>query len=311
MTKESFPTVTVILPTFNRAHLVGRAIRSVLAQTYRDFELIIVDDGSTDNTEKFVHSLGDPRIRFIRHARTRGGSAARNTGIKVARGKYIAFQDSDAEWLPRKLERQMAVFERDGQNRLGLVLCDRIVVGPEGEQILKPRVHRLTYENLLYPAAHGVGTEVFLLKRDLAAPELYFDERLPALQDWELMLRVSRICRIGYVAESLVRSYRHKGPHVHTTRNVLEAHFLVRYKYAAELKARPKALSFSHWQIALNYFRLGQMRDVRGHLKAAIKAYPWHPFGYLNFMASIFGRRGFGLFLAVRRLLHPLAEMAR
>lgn len=310
MTKESFPTVTVIMPTFNRAHLVGHAIQSVLDQTYHDFELIVVDDGSTDNTEEVVQGFGDPRIRFIRHAGNRGAGAARNTGIRAALGKYIAFQDSDSEWLPHKLERQMAVFKLDGQNRLGLVLCDLIMAsGSKGERILKPRMHRLTYEDLLYPAAHGVGTVAFLLKRDLTAPELHFDERLPALQDWELLLRVSRLCRIGYVAEPLARHYNYDEPHIHTARNVLEAHFVVRRKYAAELQARPKALSFSHWQIALNYYRLGEMGHVRLHLKAAIQAYPWHPFGYLNFATSVFGRQGFWLFLTVRRLLRLLREM--
>ena len=309
MNKEVFPAVTVIIPTFNRAHFIGRAIQSVLNQTYHDFELIIVDDGSTDETEEIVQGFNDSRVSFIRHSRNSGAAAARNTGIKAARGKYIAFQDSDVEWLPQKLERQMEVFELDGRNRLGLVLCDIIAVSSKGERILKPRMHKLNYEDLLYPAAHGVGTEAFLLKRDLTAPELHFDERLPALQDWELLFRISRVCYFGYVAEPLVRSYRHDGPHIHTARNVLEAHFKVRGKYAVELQARPKALSFSHWQIALNYYRLGQIDDVRLHLKAAIGAYPWHPVAYLNYTASLFGRRGFRLFLAVRRLLRMLREM--
>ena len=105
------PKVSVIIPTYNRAHLVGRAIRSVLNQTYQDFEIIVVDDGSTDNTEEVVKSFNDPRIRYIRHEKNRGGSAACNTGIRAARGEYIAFQDSDDEWLPEKLEKQMQVFE--------------------------------------------------------------------------------------------------------------------------------------------------------------------------------------------------------
>lgn len=80
------PTVSVVIPTYNRAHLLGRAIQSVLNQTYHDFEIIVVDDGSTDNTEKVVKSFNDPRIHYIRHDQNRGGSAARNTGIKMARG---------------------------------------------------------------------------------------------------------------------------------------------------------------------------------------------------------------------------------
>jgi len=103
MTDKSV-TVSVIIPTYNRAHLVGRAIRSVLNQTYQDFEIIVVDDCSTDNTEEIVKGFNDHRIRYMRHDRNRGGSAARNTGIKASQGKYIAFLDSDDEWLLKKAE---------------------------------------------------------------------------------------------------------------------------------------------------------------------------------------------------------------
>ena len=103
MTDKSV-TVSVIIPTYNRAHLVGRAIRSVLNQTYQDFEIIVVDDCSTDNTEEIVKGFNDHRIRYMRHDRNRGGSAARNTGIKASQGKYIAFLDSDDERLLKKAE---------------------------------------------------------------------------------------------------------------------------------------------------------------------------------------------------------------
>ncbi|MFC2071734.1 glycosyltransferase family 2 protein [Chloroflexota bacterium] len=303
------PIVSVIIPTYNRAHLVGRSILSVLGQTYQGFELIVVDDSSTDDTEDVVHAFNDPRIRFIQHRQNRGANAARNTGLRAARGEYIAFQDSDDEWLPRKLERQMAMFEEDRQGTLGLVLCDRIVVSERGELRLTPRMHRLNYEELLlHPAAYGVGTVVFLVKKSLTAPELHFDEDLPALQDWDLLLRLSRLCRIGCVSEPLIRTYRHDGPQIHTPQNVLKAHFILRRKYATQMAAKPKAVSFSHWQIALNYYQLRQMGDVQGHLKAAIKAYPWQPMSYLNLAASVFGYRGFWLFIKLRRVFGLLAK---
>jgi len=95
------PKVSVIIPTYNRAHLIGRAIQSVLNQTYQDFELIVVDDGSTDNTNEVIKEFSqkDKRILYIKHDKNKGGSAARNTGIKAARGEYIAFQDSDDEMV--------------------------------------------------------------------------------------------------------------------------------------------------------------------------------------------------------------------
>ena len=105
------PRVSVIIPTYNRAHLIGRAIQSVLAQTYQDFEVIVVDDGSTDNTEEVVLNFGSEKMRYIRHGTNRGVAAARNTGIRNARGEYIAFQDSDDEWYPNRLESISEIME--------------------------------------------------------------------------------------------------------------------------------------------------------------------------------------------------------
>ncbi len=105
------PKVSVILPTYNRAHLIKRAIQSVLDQTYQNFEIIVVDDGSTDNTEEQVRSFNNPKIRYIRYNENKGAAFARNAGIKASRGDYIAFQDSDDEWFPHKLQRQMEAFK--------------------------------------------------------------------------------------------------------------------------------------------------------------------------------------------------------
>ncbi|GAH74960.1 unnamed protein product, partial [marine sediment metagenome] len=117
------PTVSVIIPTYNRAYLIGRAIQSVLNQTYQDFEIIVVDDGSTDDTEEIVRSFKDKRIGYVRHEKNKGAAAARNTGIKAAKSEYIAFQDSDDEWLPEKLEKQMKVFE-NAPPEVGVVYTD-------------------------------------------------------------------------------------------------------------------------------------------------------------------------------------------
>jgi len=85
------PKVSIILPTYNRAHLIGRAIKSVLNQTYRNFELIVIDDGSTDDTEMLVKSFEDKRIHYIKHQKNRGAAAARNTGLRLARGELLSF----------------------------------------------------------------------------------------------------------------------------------------------------------------------------------------------------------------------------
>ena len=100
------PKVSVVIPTFNRADTIGDSIKSVLEQTFKDFEVIVVDDGSTDGTESVVAAFGDSRIKYIMQDNA-GACAARNNGIRHANGEYIAFQDSDDYWMPRKLERQL------------------------------------------------------------------------------------------------------------------------------------------------------------------------------------------------------------
>ena len=120
MQKPQNTTVSVIIPTCNRAHLIGRAVKSVLAQTYRDIEVIIVDDGSTDNTEEVVKSFDDPRIRYVKLDVNKGAAAARNAGIRLARGGFVAFQDSDDEWCREKLADQMDSF-RDLSMKTGVV----------------------------------------------------------------------------------------------------------------------------------------------------------------------------------------------
>lgn len=104
------PVVGVVLPTYNRAPLLGRALRSVLGQSFDDFEVLVIDDGSTDETAGIVAAFGDPRIRYVQLARNTGAGAARNVGIRMSRGKFPAFQDSDDEWVPSKLARQMSAF---------------------------------------------------------------------------------------------------------------------------------------------------------------------------------------------------------
>src|SRR5262245_52205489 len=98
MRSVGHPTVSIVIPTYNRAALIARSIQSVLNQSYADFELLVIDDGSTDETEGVVARFFDLRINYVRLASNAGASAARNVGIRISKGKFIAFQDSDDEW---------------------------------------------------------------------------------------------------------------------------------------------------------------------------------------------------------------------
>ena len=132
--------VSVMIPTYNRAYIICGAIDSVLAQTYKNFEVIVIDDGSTDNTRELLARYGDA-IRYI-HQPNAGLAAARNTGLAAARGEFVAFQDSDDLWLPWKLEGQMAVMAVD--ERIGLCWTDLTAVNPSG-QVIRERNLRPAY----------------------------------------------------------------------------------------------------------------------------------------------------------------------
>src|SRR2546429_9117536 len=121
------PKVSVIIPTYNRAEFLCSAITSVLNQTFHNFEIIVVDDASQDHTREVMNSLGDKRIRYIRHEKNKGVAATRNTGLVNAKGTYIAFLDDDDEWLPEKLQKQFNLLE-SCQNIVGVVYTGAFVV---------------------------------------------------------------------------------------------------------------------------------------------------------------------------------------
>lgn len=206
------PAVSVIVPTFNRADLLPRAIASVRSQTFGDFELIVVDDGSTDGTEAVVAGFPDTRVRYLQQPHNAGVAAARNRGIRAARADLVAFLDSDDEWLPDKLARQVAVFH-DASQDLGLVYTGVECVLPGGgRRIDRPEARGDVYRQMLgRNVVHGGGSNV-MMRRSVVATVGFFDERLSAIEDYEYWLRIARFFRVEFVDAPLIRYYDPRGP---------------------------------------------------------------------------------------------------
>ena len=190
--------VSVIIPTYNRAALVERAAKSVLSQSYSDLELIIVDDGSTDNTKMLLESLNDSRVRYI-YQQNSGACAARNNGIDHANGEYIAFHDSDDVWHVDKLEKQLAILKSTDAD---LVFCcmnnhktGRLIGNNFPEGICAASI-----------LPYGVGTQT-LCANSIVFKSERFDENMPRLQDFELLLRIAKKYKIYYLNEPLVDYY--------------------------------------------------------------------------------------------------------
>lgn len=207
--------VSIIIPTYNRGNLIERAVRSILNQTYKNLELIVVDDASTDDTDIVISKIQDSRLHYIKLPQNKGANYARNTGIKAALGKYIAFNDSDDEWLPHKLEKQMHIMLHTDQLHLGCVYClatkyenNQIVsVTPDleycGENAIG-NIYRFMQGNMF------ITTQTLLLKKEVFETVGYFNEDLKRLQDWEFLLRVSQSYTFTLVQESLVNVYIQK-----------------------------------------------------------------------------------------------------
>ncbi len=183
------PFFSVVIPVYNRAALLGRALRSVLAQSEQDFEIVVIDDGSADNPSRVVEELADPRIVFVRQD-NRGGGAARNTGIAKARGRFIAFLDSDDRFFPHHLATMRKLLENaPGTAGYARILVDR----GEGRIFLKPpRAIRAGEDMATYLLCDRgfLATSTIVVERKMAEA-IRFHENLAAAEDTDFAIRLA------------------------------------------------------------------------------------------------------------------------
>ena len=200
------PHVSVIIPAYNAEHYIAETIRSVLGQTYEDFEIIVVDDGSQDGTVAALEPFGSS-VRL--HQQPNGGVArARNTGVALAKGTWIAFLDADDLWLPMKLERQLACIGAP------MTFTDRLNIGargdlPELQSLVTPMQGGDIFVALMREGNFITNTSV-MIRRDLFEQMGGFYTGLNGTEDWDLWIRVAERHEIGFVAEPLVKYRFHE-----------------------------------------------------------------------------------------------------
>ena len=212
------PAISAVIPTYNRAHFIGEAIESVLAQSRAVDEIIVVDDGSTDHTPEVLAGFGN-RIRYIRQENA-GPSAARNRGIQAAGGDYIAFQDSDDLWLPDKIAVQIGFLAAnpDVDIVFGLMANFRSLDDPLEAEIKNQAIRRQLEESngriadmfSLLLIENIVPTPTVLLRRGCIDKVGAFDTRLKIAEDFDLWLRAAAVCKFGFVDQILLRRRRHE-----------------------------------------------------------------------------------------------------
>jgi glycosyltransferase involved in cell wall biosynthesis len=199
------PAISVVIPTFNRKNLLIRAVNSVLCQTYKEFEIIIIDDCSDDGTTLLPFSTED-RIRFFRLPCRSGVSSARNFGVAQAGGKWIAFLDSDDEWFPRKLELQLKWMKKNQEFR---IVQSKEIWIRNGVRVNPPRTHQKFQGDLFEASLERcmITPSSVFLEKGLFEECGGFDESFQACEDYDLWLRITSKYQIGLLDEFLLTRY--------------------------------------------------------------------------------------------------------
>jgi glycosyltransferase involved in cell wall biosynthesis len=276
---EMSSLVSVIIPTRNRAGLVGRAIGSVLGQTYRNLEAIVIDDDSADETEQVVGGIDDSRIIYIRRRSSGGASGARNTGIAQARGDYIAFLDDDDEWLPQKLAKQVALLDAAPPD-VGMVYCWMDHFNSAGRLVgeTHPTLRGHVFDKVLDRQRLG-GCPTLLVRESVVRETGGFDEDLPRGNDGDFIRRVCLRYAVDVVPEVLVRVHVDHGPRISDLgregfqEEVIACRVRLE-KFGEQLRQRPAAHAAILRRLAIAQARLGERTAAWEAMLRAIRLHP-------------------------------------
>lgn len=291
------PLVSIVIPTYNRAVLTSRAIDSVLAQSYDRFEVLVVDDGSTDDTEAVVRARKDPRIRYLRQPRNRGVAAARNRGIGEAAGELIAFLDSDDRWLPRKLDRQIELVQRR-PGKVAFFYTGAVERQEHGDEVWIPEARGNVLSDMMHRNVVHVATSSSLIRREVFETVGLFDEDLPANEDHDLWTRIATFFQFDFVPEPLIVYADQPASSSGSERRSLNfaANMRARLDFLDLHGAEAKRLGVKHLyhlDCARRHLEspFGQPRQARIHLTKAVLGNPAEPRLYLWLAFSLLPAR--------------------
>ncbi len=266
------PLISIIIPVYNGESTIERAINSALNQTYRNIEVLVIDDKSTDNTLEVISKIRDKRLRILKHSENKSGSAARNTGIRNAKGEYIAFLDDDDEALPNRIELQFNMLRIIG-DRYKAVTSNYYIQNKSTWRLIKKNQNAQTIANVLI-MKEGLGAmgSTLMIHKSLVNDVGYFDESFRRHQDIEYTIRVLRVTKIAVVNEPLVKIYGHPGaPSAEKILQVKE-HFLNTFKndienFSIDIQ---KEIYARHWLQVSRFFALDG--DIKNTFKYLLKS---------------------------------------
>lgn len=283
------PKVSVIIPIYNHAHRVGSAIQSVIAQTYQSYEIIVVNDGSTDHLQAVLQTFNG--IKLINHGRNLGRAAARNTGVLAASGEYIAFLDADDQWMSTKLEIQISFLE---ENRdVAICLAGYEMLMPNGQHQMMPFLREQEWERYLLKYIGLSDGSVPVIRRHCFENVGLQDSELLLHENWDWLLRaVNHSCKIGYINERLsLKSKNQKRPPA-VTREAAIRYFVTKH---ADLFSQyglygRSAISLKWYSLAIDFFYEKKWKKGHYYLFKAIITWPLQRPGlYFRLLDALLG----------------------
>jgi glycosyltransferase involved in cell wall biosynthesis len=299
-------TVTVIIPTYNREVVLPRAIESVLSQSFEMFELIVVDDGSSDDTESVVRSYNDSRVEYVGFESNRGANAARKAGVEAASGKYVAFLDSDDEWMPAKISKQVERFESEPDG-VGLVYTGVRFVDEDGETVgvSKPKIEGDVSEEMLCDNFIGTFSAAMIditLLEEVGLP----NENIDSGQDWEYFTRCALTSEFRSVPEDLViyhTDQNNRISHTHVPEKKYEVYRDIYKDEIAEFGALSQRKIIARHEFGLGYSSVqrGEYRRALGFFSKAVILYPFEMRYYVWVITCLGGERTYELMRYAKR----------
>jgi len=296
----SLPKVSVVIPTYNRAQFIVRALESVFAQTYKNYEIIVIDDGSTDDTPQVMKQF-DGRLNYIR--KENGGSAsACNRGIAESKGEYIAFLDSDDYWTPEKLAEQVKVL--DSQPKVGIVYSRMPIINEKGERLgTKPAgISGKNFKELL-EVWGDLPTSTVMTRRACFDKAGFFDPALKTMQDIDMWLRIARFYDLYEIEGKVLAYYFRHSEQITTSRiNVYEGLVKIYQKILKTFEDAPRELFVN--RIAMNRYTLSREYYLEKFYYESFRNVVAVIF-YKPLVGMLFFEKGDGLFKKALKLVKP------
>lgn len=299
--------VSVIIPAYNAETFLSRTIQSALNQTFRDFELIIVDDGSTDNTKEIVRKfqVNNSQIKYFLKENSGGPAGPKNLGLKKSKGKFIAFLDHDDEWLPEKLEEQVESFENSTDSKLGIIICYPVLVHSNKKKIFEiPSLEEETFKKIL------LGNFIYscsgvMIKKEVIEKVGYFDEKLKYADDWDMWIRIIFRYNLSIIKKPLF--YHHiRGENVSLTMKNRKKVREEEYIYQKHFNMSKKYLPLYSEQLrvlGLKYFLLNEKVKARKFFYRSMLVFPLNYKTYFYYFLSLLGKNLFKKFYYERNVL--------